>query len=418
MGRKLKTYKYLIFCILLFACQTDTSWEKWTKNHIRPLYPPYEKNYDDLRFLDNLLSGKNFVILGEETHGEKVTTEYKIRLIHYLNKKLGYKILLSEGLNFYTKIKNDSSFLKKYTSLKYLHSDIFSPIYKLMSDSFLLLGIDTNQNLYARTFIDSLHLFMQNHKKENLSIDWNKMNQTNIYLYDHRNTLKTSQLELHDFLQKTESLIIDLQLTERILSDTFIFSQKQWTQKIKNRICELKDYQLIAQNLFLHKKFTIDSTSRKAIFLRDKQMAENIKWIKSVYPNEKFIIWSATVHGMKSYDIMKDPHRSRFNYRKSLRSYLDDWFPGQTYTIAFNDYKGNINDGKQLKGSLPTPSDRSLESVMNEYYPFSFIDFSCCNDTSITNQHFKANLVGGEKEGAWMQAVDGILFIQQQYPLY
>ncbi len=421
MGMQLKIYSSLVFCILLIACRTETSWEKWTENHIRPLSSLDEQNYEDLYFLDNLLVGKTFVILGEETHGEKATVEYKLRLIRYLNQKLGYKILLAEGLNFYT-YTNDSSLIKENASLQYLRSDVFSSIYKSLSDSFLLFGIDTNQSLYTQSFIDSLRQFVLQIENDNFSIDWEKMNQANRVLYELRNTAIYSESELYQRLRKADSLIINLQSVENFLStilasNTDIFLSKLWMQKIKNRICELKDYQLTAENRFLHKKFTLDSLSRKAIALRDRQMAENIRWIKSVYPDDKFIVWTATVHGLKSYNVLEEPHRTRFNYRKSLRSYLDDWFPGQTYTIAFNDYEGSIDDGKQLKGTLPIPSVESLESVMNRYYPFSFIDFSSCRDSLLIKRNFKANLMGGEKEGAWMQAVDGVLFIRKQTPL-
>ncbi len=250
------------------------------------------------------------------------------------------------------------------------------------------------------------------------------MNQMNRELHEYRGAVIRTESELYTLFRKTDSLIINLQSVENILSDTFdisytnVFRSKLWAQKIKNRICELKDFRLMAESMFLHKKFMLDSLTRKAISLRDRQMAENIRWIKSVYPDDKFIIWTATVHSLKSYDVLGEPHCARFSYRKSLRSCLDDWFPGQTYTLAFNDYEGNVDDGKQLSGKLPIPSIESFESAVNRYYPFSFIDFSSCRDSSLIKKCFKANLMGGEKEGAWMQAVDGVLFIRKQTPLY
>ncbi len=434
MGGKRYISGWLLGSLLFIACQTENTWETWVEKNIRPLSPPETTANNDLYFLDTLLADKPLVILGEETHGEGSTTEYKLRLIRYLNQKLGYNVLLMEGLNFYAgSIENkDLSAAETATrnsSLSVLRSEKFSPVYTWVADSVLQLkGIDTNQTPITPLFIDSLQDYISHTTRDNFSMDWDNMSALNHYLYNRRNAVPASETELKNLFLKTDSLIQDLQIAERYLSgtgDNTLRSNKnsyntlrRWLQNIENRICELQDFRLTAESLYLNKQFVLDSLTRTSIAKRDRQMAENIRWMKTMYPDEKFIIWTATVHGLKSYDTFSDEHRSRFNYRKPLRGYLDEWFPGQTYTIAFNDYEGSVNDGKRLKGTLPVPSPGSLEAVMNRYYPYSFIDFSACRDSSLIDNKFKANLVGGEKEGSWMQAVDGVLFIRQQTPLY
>ena len=421
MGRREKIFGLLAVCLLGWACVAGSSWQEWTEFTLRPLSPPDEEDYRDLRFLDTLLAGKTFLILGEETHGEEVTTAYKVRLIRYLNRQRGYTVLLTEGLNFHTPATAAAA--KENASLAYLGSDLFSPFYEEQSERFRVWGIDTNPDASSRSFIDSLHHAVSQAGTADFPVDWEEMKKMNTFLHDSRNQVPASSASLQIRLRQADELIVALRAVGDVLlngsdgNDSSAFERKWWVQKIDNRICELEDFRLSAQNLFLHKGFAMDSLSRRAISLRDRQMAENIRWIKSMYPDEKFIIWVATVHGMTSYGLLEEPHRSRFSYRKSLRSWLDEWFPGQTYTLAFNDYRGAVDDGKQLQGELPTPSAGSLEAVLNSHYAFSFVDFSTCRDSLLTGQPFKASLVGGEKEGRWMQAVDGVLFIRQQRPL-
>lgn len=419
MGRREKIFVLLVGCLFSLAWTGGSSWQEWSESTLRRLSPPDEEDYRDLCFLDTLLAGKTFLILGEETHGEEITTAYKVRLIRYLNRQLGYTVLLTEGLNFHTPATAAAA--KENASLAYLGSDLFSPFYEEQSERFRVWGIDTNPDASSRSFIDSLHHVVSQAGTADFPVDWEEMKKMNTFLHDSRNQVPASSASLQIRLRQADELIVALRAVGDVLlngSDSSAFEQKWWVQKIDNRICELEDFRLSAQNLFLHKEFTMDSLSRRAISLRDRQMAENIRWIKSMYPDEKFIIWVATVHGMTSYGLLEEPHRSRFGYRRSLRSWLDEWFPGQTYTLAFNDYRGTVDDGKQLQGELPTPSAGSLEAVLNRHYAFSFVDFSTCRDSLLTGQPFKASLVGGEKEGRWMQAVDGVLFIRQQKPLY
>lgn len=419
MGRREKIFVLLVGCLFSLAWTGGSSWQEWSESTLRRLSPPDEEDYRDLCFLDTLLAGKTFLILGEETHGEEVTTAYKVRLIRYLNRQLGYTVLLTEGLNFHTPATAAAA--KENASLAYLGSDLFLPFYEQPPERFRLWGIDTNPDASSRSFIDSLHHAVSQAGTADFPVDWEEMKKMNTFLHDYRNQVPASSASLQIRLRQADELITALRRVGDSLlngSDSSAFERKWWVQKIDNRICELEDFRLSAQNLFLHKEFTMDSLSRRAISLRDRQMAENIRWIKSMYPDEKFIIWVATVHGMTSYGLLEEPHRSRFGYRRSLRSWLDEWFPGQTYTLAFNDYRGAVDDGKQLQGELPTPSAGSLEAVLNRHYAFSFVDFSTCRDSLLTGQPFKASLVGGEKEGRWMQAVDGVLFIRQQKPLY
>ena len=128
MGRREKIFGLLAVCLLGWACVAGSSWQEWTESTLRPLSPPDEEDYRDLRFLDTLLAGKTFIILGEETHGEEVTTAYKVRLIRYLNRQRGYTVLLTEGLNFHTPATAAAA--KENASLAYLGSDLFSPFTK------------------------------------------------------------------------------------------------------------------------------------------------------------------------------------------------------------------------------------------------------------------------------------------------
>lgn len=54
-------------------------------------------DFSDLLFLDDLLSAKRLVLLGESSHGVEEYSQAKLRLIKYLHEQQGYDILAFEG---------------------------------------------------------------------------------------------------------------------------------------------------------------------------------------------------------------------------------------------------------------------------------------------------------------------------------
>ena len=186
---------------------------------------------------------------------------------------------------------------KENASLAYLGSDLFSPFYEEQSERFRVLGIDTNPDASSRSFIDSLHHAVSQAETADFPVDWEEMKKMITFLHDSRNQVPASSASLQIRLRQADELITALhKVGDSLLNgsdgnDSSAFERKWCVQKIDNRICELEDFRLSVQNLFLHKGFAMVSLSRRAISLRVRKMGENFRWIKSMYRDEKYIIW-------------------------------------------------------------------------------------------------------------------------------
>lgn len=54
-------------------------------------------DYSDLKFFSPILKDKQYVFLGESSHGISEYSQSKVRLIKYLHEELGFDVVLFEG---------------------------------------------------------------------------------------------------------------------------------------------------------------------------------------------------------------------------------------------------------------------------------------------------------------------------------
>jgi hypothetical protein len=74
--------------------------QAWTQSvtaEAQPLRSLSAARYEDLKFLDDRLSGVRLVQLGESGHGVREFSQAKIRLIKYLHEHLGFDVIAFES---------------------------------------------------------------------------------------------------------------------------------------------------------------------------------------------------------------------------------------------------------------------------------------------------------------------------------
>ncbi|MEZ4951432.1 MAG: erythromycin esterase family protein [Saprospiraceae bacterium] len=320
------------------------------------------ENFTNYSGLDSILKNVEIVMLGEQSHGEATTYDTKIKLIKYLHQNLGFDLLafesglydcnkawqmIKEGEN--TRIAMGKSIFGLWSTtidLKPLASYLENS--RESENPLELCGFDNQlTGKYAKEyFLEDLTFYLKTVKPS--------IPETKEWEHFKKNI---ALLTTHEFkeLKKNEP-DIDLTFIQNLiqeLSELEVNSETQfWIQTLKSTYSFLSD------------------VVRKTDF-RDKQMAENLIWIKEKYPNRKIICWGATSHFLYNSELvrMKSPFIQILggNYYKKqqmMGGYIKNKYNEKVFTIGFTAYQGEY--GLFKKGKLKVPKEGRLEFLLGQ----------------------------------------------------
>ena len=320
------------------------------------------ENFSNYSELDFILKDVEIVLLGEQSHGDATTYDTKIKIIKYLHQKLGFDLLAFES-GFYDcdkawqmieegeKVRDamGKSIFHLWSTTKELKPLAnYLEKTKESENPLKLCGFDNQLTGKYSTgyFIDDFSKYI---KEINPSIletkKWEHFSKSIDLLttYDFKK-LKKNQPEQD--LAFILNLITEVSNTESNPKSEF------WIQTLKSTHAYLSDM------------------SMKTDF-RDKQMAENLIWIKEKYPNKKIICWGATSHFLYNSELvrMKSPFVkiSGGNYYKKqsmMGGYIKDKFQEKVYTIGFVAYQGEY--GLFRRGKIKIPKNGTLEFLLGQ----------------------------------------------------
>lgn len=367
----LKQLLLLAFAFILVSACTQNDIKKYvTENRvdIRTISPD-SNDFSDLEAVGNTIGDSRIVMLGEQDHGDAPAFLAKTRLIKYLHEQKGFNVLafesdffaLNEGWDKLEKQKTkiDPFFLNNIFSIwaKCRECDnlLYDYIPKTYEDKNPLVITGFDSQVHGLYSLANLKIFIDNYLKR-------------------KNIIYTSAEKYK---------IIFLSFIDSIKYNKDIKKQKKFNESLKQIIIELpaKDSLTFEMMLLKSLKATTDSEisflSKDTDYLeiRDKQMAENLKWIlKYKFPNEKIIVWAHNVH------ILKNPELIEGSYiiRKNMGSYLteDEQLNKQSYFLGFNSRlgtSGRITIDKKF--AVEPLAKNSFESWIPETVPYAFVDF-------------------------------------------
>jgi erythromycin esterase len=346
----------------MISCRVSNS------NHI------VEVEENDFQALENYLSGKSIVGIGEVTHGDGTFFELKTELIEYLHQELGFEAVLMESdflsvdhsfesldtLNSYEAARigvldtwaGSQEYLSLFDYLKKVKNTA-NPLYLHGFDS-QITG-DNGFEIHARQ-IDSIKKYINQEEKETLNKSLDiivKLNQQGVTadsLADLINSIRQIQKNLNSVVDRKTIL---------------------WLKNIESNLKTFRFRSLAPPvtpanipEVFSH-PYNI-----KAGSVRDSMMAENVEFYMSTY--DKVIIWAANNHVMlKSKDGETD--------RTWMGELLKAKYGANYYSILalVNQGKWSFPNGKQ-KGDIPKSKSGTLsfhiDSVTNA--PVSFLDLN------------------------------------------
>ncbi len=152
--------------------------------------------------------------------------------------------------------------------------------------------------------------------------------------------------------------------------------------------------------------------------LRDRQMAENLVWIKENNPGKKIVCWGATSHFLYNQEkihLKKFPYNVVDNYYQKTRmmgDYIKNEFGDKVYTVGFIAYEGKV--GFYSRKKIKPATENSLEYVLaqsevnNVFLPFQSLQLEGYQSRPLGNQFMKTNI---------QDVMDGVIFNRKMYPV-
>jgi len=323
-------------------------------------------NFDELK---PLLQGVEIVMLGEQSHGEATTYETKIKLIKYLHQNLGFDILAFESGIFdcnkaWEKMQNGNDVrdafgrgvLSTWSVEKELKplSDYIEK--SLKTDSPLeLMGFDSQlfYKFSEEYLMDDLAKYLEKLSPEIVkSKKWQHL-KNNYALF-----VKREFKQLKNNNPQQDTLFVN-HLVNKLYQLESTDDSRFWIQTLKSLKCFISD-------LLLKTDF------------RDKQMADNLIWIKETNPNRKIICWGATSHFLynstkvrMSSPIVRLLGGNYYKKQAMMGDYIKKEYGEKVFAIGFTSYEGTYGANRTHK--IKAPKEGAFEYQLGKLNHDNFL---------------------------------------------
>jgi erythromycin esterase len=431
-----------IFCLtlaLLFfstplslaTSQHNPNWLKENTHPIQKIRPEIGDQYQDLAFLGDLLKNKQLIFLGESSHGTAEFSSVKVRLIEYLHKKLGYRVLVFEsGLG---ELFAENQQIQQQTSTQALKNSLFdiwqtkevlsvfdyakkskntrNPLHIAGMDMQAVGGYGSFLKKWFQTVNPQMGKLAEQ-TEEDFSYTLSQ-SEPQAYKKDQSQLLRAYQ-QLYQFTKQHRQQLLQtypastkmLQVTQYVLQDRI----HSVTSVIPYYV-SYNHYQQIGNDLEAKKAYDQYNIAR------DQVMAKHLTWItETLYPNEKIIVWAHNLHIRKANSKTSNPQRSAV---LNLGELLPSKIKQKSYVLGLYMNRGvsALNDHKPLTVQYPHPSG-TVESILEKTgYSNVFVDLSQASKGTNTTWMFRRGSI--LDWGAWSEQLipkeqyDGILFLDK-----
>lgn len=280
------------------------------------------------------------ILLGEQSHGDGAVFDKKFEMVKELHENYGYNLLVFES-GMYDNFKANELYQNKQESIKifnqsvgwlYTTTKVFQELLNYLEThpEMKILGFDSQEsNLFEEYFLDDFKTLCSKNRIE-------VSNETYIEI---EKTMVVRDIEKYAFNKKDSTNLYNI--INSIIEKINLIPK----QDIKTRVL-VQTFKSVFSDL----DFGIKSLQKEKIAIqnpRDKQMAENLIFIKETYPNEKLMGWGASYHFANKLNEFEYTVKTEEYIKKQVA--LTDSIYGESFTSATEE----IAQIKELKSAVP-----------------------------------------------------------------
>jgi erythromycin esterase len=354
---------------------------------------------DDLRRLERLFGDASIVALGEASHVNRTFSQAKHRIIEYLVTELGFSVFAIEAtfagaleLNDYL-LTGDGEPSRAHAALVYRAWDTESILEMIVwmreynathERKLKVYGFDnkpaTGSARAVRGYLQTIHATGDYDGVLSVLMDpWNVVQ-----------LLKGPKEEIHRAAEQIASLVTELEKAPPSATGT-PEPRRQWSLALQHA-------RVLLQNL----EFYGAESRSEATDLRDKAMAQNVRWIVEHENQAKTILWAANGH------IWAEPGS------RSMGEYLRETYGEKFLAVALlANRMPEEGDERALPAEAFVDADGTLETDLTRVgLKIAALDFRSL-PPGIVSRYFKAPLI--TTSGAqivYPSAYDAVVFME------
>ncbi|UPL48600.1 erythromycin esterase family protein [Hymenobacter sublimis] len=371
--------------------------------------------FQDLEFLRQEIGGARVVMLGEPTHGEGNVTEAKIRLIRFLQQRLGFTTVAFES-GFYELDKAQRQLAAGTSAREALENSIF-PVWMGTQEFQALLPLVGRGRLRVAGFDGQFSGEYQEEMLEELETLLKPEKGADGIAYDYLEECLSTMGEIFTFPPSHQIAIFDLHVgkARRLLEKVAAGPSAQRRERAMFWLQNLRSIQAMAHTYATHDPGAKTEAEFSAADSnpRDAQMADNLLWYLRQHPQEKVICWGALPHLANKVEVLDNVELK--GYRPMGRMVKAALGPDAMYVLGTVSGGGVYGFGPWGKHTpVPTPAPGSLEAeLLAQGQEYSFVSLKHdAPGREFTTYAFEYQPVAGR----WSEVVDGFLYLKTVTP--
>ncbi len=374
-----------------------------------------DTSFQDLEFLRQEIGLARVVMLGEPSHGEGNVFEAKVRLMRFLQQRMGFTTVAFES-GFYELNKAQRQIEAGVPAREAIANSVF-PVWTSTQEFQAVLPLLGKGRLRVAGFDSQLSGAYQEELVEELEAFLKPEKGADGIAYDYLEECLSIMGESFIFPPTHQVLLFNTQIgkARRLLEKVAVGPSPRRREQAAFWLQNLRSLQALAHDYATNDSGAKGEAEFKAADSnpRDAQMADNLLWYLRQHPQEKVICWGALPHLSNKVEVLADAEIN--TYQPMGRTVKAALGPDAVYvlgTLAGGGTHGFLGMGGYK--AVPAPAAGTLEAeLLAQGQEYSFVSLKHDAPSRVlTTYAFEYT----PHTGPWSEVVDGFLFLQSVNP--